>query len=343
MAFITINKTHFFHNLDLLCAKAGGKAKIMAVLKDNAYGHDLLTMAGLASEYGIQRAAVKNIDEAKSIASLFDEVLVLVDHPTQERLPASISLATHSYDALEALPTGSHIHLSLDTGMHRNGIKEEDIDEAIALIVQKGLVLKGVFTHFRSADEFSSEFFWQKENFERGKQRIKALIQSYGLPMVNFHCCNSAGLLRVDSLGDDDFARTGIAMYGYETLDPRIGKQYDLKPVLALWAERLSTRVLKKGERVGYGGMYEAKEDELISTYDIGYGDGFFRFDGRQPLFMANNQPTLGRMSMDSFCVHGDAPKVCMFDNANPLAVYFHTISYEITTKLSPSLKRVVI
>ncbi len=342
MAFITINKAHFFHNLDLLSAKAGGKHKLMAVLKDNAYGHDLLTMARLASEYGLQRAAVKNIEEAKSIASLFEEVLVLVDHPTQENLPSSISLATHSYEALEALPSGTRIHLSLDTGMHRNGIKEENIDAAMALIVQKGLVLKGVFTHFRSADEFNSEFFWQRSNFERGKQRIKALIKSYGLPMANFHCCNSAGLLRVDSLGDDDFARTGIAMYGYTTLDALIAT-YDLKPVLALWAEKLSTRILKQGERVGYGGTYQAQKDEVISTYDIGYGDGFFRFDGYSPVLMANNEPTLGRMSMDSFCLRGDAKEVCMFDDANPLAEYFKTISYEITTKLSPTLKRVII
>ena len=67
MAFITINKAHFFHNLDVLCAKAGGKTKLMAVLKDNAYGHDLRLMASLASEYGLKRAAVKNIEEAEQI------------------------------------------------------------------------------------------------------------------------------------------------------------------------------------------------------------------------------------------------------------------------------------
>jgi alanine racemase len=342
MAFITINKTHLFHNLTLLCQKAGAKEKLMAVLKDNAYGHDLLTMARLVSEFGVSKAAVKNIEEAKIVAHLFEEVLVLVDHPTQERLPESISLATHSYEALEALPYGACIHLSVDTGMHRNGIKEDQIEAALALIVKKGLRLKGVFTHFRSADEFNGEFFWQRANFERAKAKIKALAAGYGLAKINFHCCNSAGLLRCASLGDDDFARSGIAMYGYTTIDERIGT-YDLKPVLSLWAERLSSRILKKGERVGYGGVYEAKEDELISTYDIGYGDGFFRFDGIEPAIMSDGSTTKGRMSMDSFCLGGDAPKVCMFDNANALAQKFRTINYEIITKLSPTLKRIVI
>lgn len=342
MAFITINKAHFFHNLDVLCARAGGKAKLMAVLKDNAYGHDLRLMASLASEYGLSKAAVKNIEEAEAIADLFEEVLVLVDHPTSQTLSPSISLATHSYEALQALPDGTSIHLSLDTGMHRNGIKEEQIDEAIALIHAKKLRLKGVFTHFRSSDELNSEFFWQRANFERFKKRIKALIEQYGLPKTSFHSCNSAGLLRTHSLGDDDYARSGIAMYGYTTLDPLIAT-FDLKPVLALWAQRLSTRILKKGERVGYGGVYEATEDELISTYDIGYGDGFFRFDGFLPVTMADGSLSKGRMSMDSFCLGGDAPNVCMFDDANPLAKQFHTISYEIVTKLSPTLKRKIV
>ncbi len=342
MAFITINKAHFFHNLDLLCAKAGGKTKLMAVLKDNAYGHDLRLMASLASEYGLKRAAVKNIEEAEHIADLFEEILVLVDHPTSRNLSPSISLAAHSYEALQALPSGTSIHLSIDSGMHRNGIKEDQIDEAMALIEAKKLHLKGVFTHFRSSDELSSEFFWQRANFERAKKRIKTLIEQYGLPKTCFHSCNSSALLRTHSLGDDDYARSGIAIYGYTTLDPLIAS-YDLKPVLALWAEKLSSRVLKKGERVGYGGVYEAHADEVISTYDIGYGDGFFRFDGFEPIAMADGSLTKGRMSMDSFCLGGDAPKVCVFEDANPLAKQFHTISYEVITKLYPALKKVVI
>lgn len=342
MAFITLNKAHFFHNLDLLSAKAGGKTKLMAVLKDNAYGHDLRTMAQLASEYGLKKAAVKNSEEAHCIADLFEEVLVLVDHPTCKIEFPSISLATHSLDALNALPKGASLHLSIDTGMHRNGIKESEIEEALRIIREKNLQLRGVFTHFRSADELNSEFFWQRANFESAKAKIKQIAQNDSMPPIAFHSCNSAGLLRANSIGSDDYARLGIAMYGYTTLSPLIAS-FDLKPVLSLWAEKLSSRILKKGERVGYGGMYEAKKDELISTYDIGYGDGFFRFDGHLPVEMADGSLTKGRMSMDSFCLGGDAKTVCMFHDANPLAEQFHTISYEIVTKLSPSLKRIIL
>ncbi len=342
MAFITLNKAHLFHNLDLLCAKAGGKHKVMAVLKDNAYGHGLEIMASLIHAYGIRKIAVKNLQEARLVSSLFDETLVLVEHPTCKEVPSNVSLAIHSYESLLCLERGSSLHVALDTGMHRNGIKEDEIEKTLEYVAHKGLVLKGMFTHFRSADELSSDFFWQRRAFESVKAKTKLLLDTLRLPPIAFHACNSAGLLRSHSLGSDDFARCGISLYGYTTLSPLIG-HYDLLPVLSLWGERLSTRVLKKGERVGYGGVYEASHDEVISTYDVGYGDGFFRFDGHEPVVMTNGQKSKGKMSMDSFCLGGEADEVCLFNDANALAQQFKTINYEIITKLSPSLKRIVI
>ena len=342
MAYITINQAHYFYNLDLLCGKAGGKDKVMAVLKDNAYGHGLELMANLASTYGLQKAAVKNLEEANLISHLFNEILVLADHPPKQVVSPNISFAAHSFETLNDFPKGTAIHLSIDTGMHRNGVREEKIEETILRIREKGLHLKGVFTHFRSSDELNSEFFWQRTNFESAKTLVKVLLKKYNLPKVAFHSCNSAGLLRTQSLGTDDFARCGIASYGYTTLHLAM-ETPALKPVLSLWAEKLSTRSIKQGERVGYGGLYQAMHDEVISTYDIGYGDGFFRFDGNGELLLANQQSIKGRMSMDSFCTGGDAQEVCMFEDVRALAQHFRTISYEITTKLSPTLKRMVI
>ncbi|MDD2383877.1 MAG: alanine racemase [Sulfurospirillaceae bacterium] len=342
MAYIILNKAHYFHNLDILCAKAGGKECVMAVLKDNAYGHGLEEMATLASAYGLRRAAVKNLVEAHSIVSYFDEVLILADHPPMIEVSPKISFAVHSYEALAQFSSSTGLHLGIDTGMHRNGVREDEIEKALTFIAQHGLNLKGIYTHFRSSDELSSEFYWQRSNFEHAREKIQLLLNSLGLPHVVFHAFNSAGLLRTSSLKGDDFARCGIAMYGYSTLDSHIAHP-ELKPVLSLWAEKLSSRILKKGERVGYGGLYEALQDECISTYDIGYGDGFFRFDGSKPLTMADGSKTKGRMSMDSFCLGGEANSVCVFEDAEPLADAFNTISYEIITKLSPFMKRIII
>ncbi|MDX1810246.1 MAG: alanine racemase [Sulfurospirillaceae bacterium] len=342
MSKILINKQNYFHNLGFLAGKAGGKDKLMAVLKDNAYGHDLLIMARLASEFGIKKAAVKNLSEALDIQEYFDEILILADHPPHELHSGNISFAALSYEFLKTFPKGSNIHLAIDTGMHRNGIQMDEIEKAIEFIKENDLNLRGVFTHFRSADELNSEFFWQKENFKASKEKVKHLINELDMPLPNFHCCNSAALLRQEGALEDDFARCGIATYGYTHVDKNIA-EYDLKPVMSLISKRLNTRVLKKGQRVGYGGVWEAPIDTLISTYDIGYGDGFFRYDGLGDLKIANGQLILGRVSMDSLCVAGDKDEICLFDDANELAKYFNTITYEIITKLMPWIKKEVI
>jgi alanine racemase len=80
-----------------------------------------------------------------------------------------------------------------------------------------------------------------------------------------------------------------------------------------------------------------------VSTYDIGYGDGMFRFNGKGALHVANKKPLLGRVSMDSFTIEGNDEEVCVFDDAREFARFFDTITYDILAKLSPSLVRKVL
>jgi len=341
MPFIQINKNNYQYNLDILRKKAGGKDKLMVVLKDNAYGHDLKTMAELASSFGIKKSAVKNLEEAKKISHLFEETLILADHPPLSKQEDSISYAVHSIEGLQKFPPESSLHVNLDSGMHRNGIMYEQIEEALEIIVQNKHHFKGFFTHFRSADELSCEQYWQEENYKKAVEKVKELVGKYGLKKPNFHSCNSAALLRRSSPIIDDFARCGIATYGYSHLDSAF-KKLELKPVLSLWAKKLSSRNLQKGDRVGYGGLYELDTSQTISTYDIGYGDGLFRYDGLGNLHFRDGE-VLGRISMDSFSFKGDAPTVCLFDDATSLAKYFKTITYEIITRLAPDISRVVV
>jgi len=157
MSYIKINQANYKYNIEALRKKAGGKDKLMVVLKDNAYGHDLKTMAQLSSSFGIKKAAVKNIQEAKEIHIFFEETLILADHPPQEKQNDNISYAVHSIEGLKKFPIGSSLHVSIDSGMHRNGIMYDEIEETIELIIRNKHNLKGFFTHFRSADELSCE------------------------------------------------------------------------------------------------------------------------------------------------------------------------------------------
>ena len=139
---------------------------------------------------------------------------------------------------------------------------------------------------------------------------------------------------------EDDFARCGIAAYGYHQI-PDIFGTYTLKPVLKLFAEKIATTTLQKGERIGYGGRFTAPHEMCVSTYDIGYGDGFLRFDG-EGQFAPGGYPILGKISMDSLCVKGDREEVCLIPDAKETADFFGTISYDILVKLNSEIPRIV-
>jgi len=336
MAYIALNKAHYFHNLALLSEKLGSVEKLAVVLKDNAYGHGLREIAQLAAAFGVKKAVVKNHQEAKQIAHLFPFILILM--PDMQEADAGFSLVINSLDALALAPKEAKVHLKIDSGMHRNGIELTDLEEAFIMIEKRGLVLEGIMTHFRAADVLSCELFWQMKNWEEIKRTALVLVKKYTFQKPLFHAANSAALLRVADFSDD-FARCGIASYGYDEFDAGF-KTYDLKPVLTLWAEKIVTRSLKKDAKIGYAGVGKLADDGLVSTYDIGYGDGYFRYDGEGDLKTVEGLKIIGRVSMDNVSVEGDKEKVALFNDAKALAHYHVTISYDVLVKLSPTLKR---
>ena len=192
-------------------------------------------------------------------------------------------------------------------------------------------------THFRSADLLSSELFWQQKNFERVKETVRA--SKCGT--VRFHSHNSAAILRSKQF-DEDLVRAGIAIYGHNEL-PGVYDSVPLKPVLSLWAKRTSTRTLPQGARVGYGGDFTAAEQMTVSTYDLGYGDGWRRGKSEAPYVTAEGLAILGRVSMDFISLEGKRDEVCVMDDAQKAAKHFGTISYEMSTMLSPMIERVVV
>ena len=334
MAFIKINKENFFYNLSQFLKKTDSKESIGIVLKDNAYGHGLKLMAKLSAEFGLSQAVVRNYSEARQIKPYFQNILILGDIALVDD---SCSFVLNSLDDIYKAEKGSTVELKVDTGMHRNGIAMSEIEEALNLIQTRELNLKGVMTHNRSADELSSELFWQQKNFEN----VRDIVGEFGFKDIRFHSYNSATSLRLDC-SSEDIIRLGIGAYGYSEL-PKIYDGLNLKPVLSLWAKKVSTRVLKKGERVGYGGTFIAPKKMTVSTYDLGYGDGWMRSTTFKPFIIAEGLPILGRVSMDYISLESTKEEVCIVDDALFAGKQVGTISYEIITQLSKDIERVIV
>jgi len=340
LAKIVLNKNNLFHNLNIISKHAGSKEKVAVVLKDNAYGHGLIEVATLAHEFGIKKAVVRTLDEALTIKELFDDILILADKKIHT-YSHTFHIALNNLEDIDYLPHDCKVHIKVDTGMHRNGISINQLEEAYIGILKKNIKVTGIFTHHRSADVLSTDFYWQNAQFKRVKENVLNLCEQFSQGIPSFHSSNSSALFRHTNF-DEDFARVGIATYGYLETDSTY-KSPDLKPILSLWASKISTRKLLKGQGVGYGSTYKTDKEITISTYDVGYGDGFLRLNEKQEYFTPKGYKVLGRVSMDSLSLNSEDNEVCIFDNANELAKLQDTISYEITTTLSTQIKKVIV
>lgn len=336
MPFCKISKSNLFYNLNQF-TEIMPLDKIGIVLKRNAYGHGLLEIAKLLNEFGIRHVIVKDLDEANKIKNLFETILVLYGVPKNTIQP-NISITINSLNDILKIPAKTSVELKVDTGMHRNGISPEDLHEAIGLIKERDLSLKGIFTQFASANENSPLIFDQKKVFD---DVIAETLSFCWRIRPRFHCSNTAGTVRFDNK-NYDLVRIGLGAYGYIDIDKKFNTP-ELKPVMSLWANKIASRDLAKGESVGYGAGYTSEKRMTVSTYDIGYGDGVFRSNENKKVYLDDGSHIMGRTSMDCFSAQGDRSTICVFSDARELAHINKTIVYEIIVRIDQNIKRVIV
>lgn len=368
MAYIRLDSHALFHNLTTIqshIARKSPATKLALVLKDNAYGHGLEQMAGLARSWGIESVFVKNYAEAARIESLFPTITALYGEVPLDA-SSNIWQAIPSLHALincaklQPKPAANHaikhdsgrtIELKVNIGMHRNGIAYDELEQALAIILDSGLRLGGVFAHNGYGDNDDRAFLDSIALFAKVKKQVRAWCATHNRPTPRFHCLSTSGAARfyamdsgLDSRGleCDDLVRIGIGAYGYHTSD--VPLHLALKPVASLWARKIATQHLRKGDRIGYGGVSVVECAGAYSTYDVGYGDGLFRVSGKEGrIFCASGEEILPVMSMDCFSCQSEKQEICVFDDVSAWARAFGTLSYVILTHLSPTLPRVVV
>jgi len=338
MAYIEISKRNLFFNLELIKNRLGSIDKISVCLKDNAYGHGIVLMAVLCSEYGVQKAIVRNMEEAYIIEKYFNEIIVLMDIPNK-KISSKISIVVNDLDSIKDIDDGTNIHLKIDTGMHRNGILSSQIKEAFLLIQEKNLILKGVMTHYSSADEINANLFTQFDVFRKCKNEIINLCKESNTKTPLFHSENSSAVFRLNT--HDDFARVGLSIYGYIVLDENIPKP-KLKPILRLYATKISSRELNVNHKIGYNQEGKLDKKSIISTYDIGYGNGFFRLNNDEAYYTKDNERIIGKVSMSNISINSNKKEVCLIYDVDKLANIKNTIPYDILVKLSFDIKRII-
>lgn len=340
MSEILINSKNFKDNLDIISTHIRCKDKLALVLKNNAYGHGIEQIASLASDYGIKSVFVKNFQEAQKISHLFSHITVLYGKIPSES-PRNICVSINSLEAIKSLGSNRLVELKVNTGMNRNGVARKDLAFFIESILAHKLALLGIFSHNGYGDEEGHDFEETQKVWAEVKEEIIYLSDKLSFSLPRFHSLNSAGTLRSEKI-DDDLVRIGIGAYGYLFL-PIPASEF-FKPVASLWAEKICEQTLLKGSRIGYGGKSTLKENTTISTYDVGYGDGFFRLnENNGKLTTAEGYEILPITSMDCFSCVSTQERVCVFNDARIIAQLFDTIPYEVLTSLSPFIERKIV
>lgn len=337
-------------NVETLYQKV--KKPMMAIIKANAYGHGYQEVANmLKDDPHISMFGVATLKEAIDLRKLgiLQDILVLGAIPLEDLdmvIEYDISLALFSMDYMKEIIGLFHhqkpvkVHIKIDTGMNRIGLKSKEEFETVYQICSKGIFqVDGVFTHFATADDEM-----QNDAYQKQLDLFYQIIDGYQFKYV--HCQNSASMMYHDE-PRSYLARIGIAMYG---VDPAGEESKQLKQVMSLYSRVAMIKKIRKGEKVGYGLTYTASEDEYIATLPIGYADGFIRANqGRLVYINGHYYPIVGRVCMDQVMIKVDE-HVKLHDEVeifgehmtlSRMAKELHTIPYEITCLLSERVERI--
>lgn len=342
-AWAAISLPALAHNMSVLRDHAG-KAKILAILKANAYGHGLSRIA--TELHGADAIGVARLDEALALrnAGIVKPIVLLEGFFAADQLPilaaSGLQPVIHAEYQLQQLEQAQglvqplKVWLKVDTGMHRLGVPPADA-EAFYRRLQACTNVQGdpiLMSHFASADTP------QAEQNEHQRQCFAAVCDALQAP-VSFS--NSAAFL-AHVASNDDWVRPGLALYGVSPFVDKANSSLTLQPVMTLQASVISVREINQGEGVGYGATWRAPARTKIAVLAIGYGDGYpcMAPEGTPVLINGTRYPIKGRVSMDMLSVEigldsdvkiGDSGQLWGPElSVEEIAMHVGTIPYEL-------------
>jgi len=362
-AWVEIDLARLRRNLQLIRRDLPGDVKLLAVVKDEAYGHGALDVARIALAEGAAFLGLSTLEEAMLLRDAgITAPLLLLGERQEDELPWCVAhdltvcvntlagvrqLAAAAVAANKRVP----VHVKVNSGMSRYGVRWNEALELIRQIVaEKSLLLEGVMSHFAQSDETDKTF--ANLQFSRFDEVLRGL-EARGIGVRYRHICNSGGFLDLPH-AHLDMVRAGILMYGVfpSSVCRRIA---GIEPVMSVKAKIAAIQQLLPGEVVGYGMRYTATEPRRIAVLPIGYGDGFPRVRNQGgALIRGKRAPLIGGIAMDALMVDiTDIPEAQMWDEAvimgrqgteeitvQDMAKLKNSVSYEVLTNWRLRLRR---
>ncbi len=337
--------------------------KVMAVVKADGYGHGAAETARAAIDGGADCLAVASVSEGVFLrhSGIIHPILVLgavtaadVRDGVESGLiqtvcsPEMVYLCEHA-----ATQSGkmAEVHMKIDTGMGRIGVRNETELKAVADALEKSchVHLSGAFTHFSDADDGQEGMEYTEDQFRKFTELTGLLPKG-----ILRHCSNSAAIHRRPDFAMD-MVRVGISLYGYPPVPE--GLNLSLEPCMR-WTAKISyIKELEAGEYISYGRTFRTPERKRIATVTCGYADGYHRCAGPQAevLIHGKRAKVIGRICMDQMMADvSDIPEAQPGDEvvligkdgeeqitAEDIAGWSGTISYEILLSVGSRVERI--
>ncbi len=346
-----IDLDKFAENVQTLKQHTG--KQVFCVVKANAYGHGDFYIAQEAQALGCPYVAVSSLDEAISLRKQdFNGGILVLGYVNLEDIGVviqeqiTVTVASYEWAMLlcekKVSLDGLKVHLKVDTGMNRIGMKKlEHLQEALAKLLARNVEVEGIYTHYHSADEEDKTLCIRQRNW------FHMILDSLQYDFTWIHSANSDASISFD---DDrsNAVRVGLALYGVKNMESSIA----LQPILSLYTNITCVKEVHKNETIGYGATYRCNKDEIIATIPIGYGDGFIRANqGRFVCIEGHPYEIVGRICMDQCMIKLDrtypvGTKVELISSFIPIermAYELNMIPYEVLCLLSDRIPRVYI
>jgi alanine racemase len=351
-----VNLSRLRDNLNYFKSHLNPKVKIMGMVKAMAYGSGGVEIARFLQQCGVAYLAVAYTDEGIALRNAKVTVPIMVMNPEEDSFEELIKnnlepeiynfkilnkcIEVAEFSALHSI----HIHIKLDTGMHRLGFTDADMVPLLEILkTHPRLHVASVFSHFTASDDPNADA-WSTVQWNRFTNMYNVIQGNLKYPIVR-HMANTNAILRLHQ-SHMDMVRLGIGLYG-------IAQQGTLQSVCKWYTQISQIRIVEAGETIGYGKSAVLTTATHVATLPVGYADGLSRTLGNEKhgVYIHNTFcKILGSVCMDMImvdvtqvkCQEGD--QAVIFENITQLLALskaMHTIPYEVLTSVSSRVKRV--
>jgi alanine racemase len=373
LSFVELSEKNLIYNIKQFKSLAKKGTKFSVAIKGNAYGHGLKEVAKILELY-VEYFQIDSVEELESLRKVSKKETLVLGYVQDSDLIRAIKLKCifsvfsikelRKINALaKKIKIKQKVHIPVDAYLGREGFLLRELPKVFAEIKKcKNIKLTGIYAHFANIED-TTDFSHAQKQITEYEKAVK-LSEQFGFKKLKTHISATSGLLVYEKKrGIHPLIRLGIGVYGmwpssylqkiYEK------KKFYLKPVLSWKTKIAQIKILPKGNTIGYGLTYKTKRETKVAIIPQGYADGFPRAlsNKGEVLIHGTRYKILGRVMMNMFVVDVSYIKNVQLEDeivllgvqnkekitAEEIAENSDTINYEVTTRISALLPRIVV